>query len=168
MAGAIWWAVLGLLGYRVQPHLWIFIAFASSGLIFPLAILLARLFRNNFMRDRTSVSDAIFPTVISMVLFWPMAFAAYANAPTMVPLILAIGMSVAWPVMGWLYGRVALFTAHALVRAVVAFVLWTWFPSTRFTVLPLAVSAIYVITIIATLVMSSNTARLGSQVRSAA
>jgi hypothetical protein len=155
LAGAIWWATLGFLGYRVRPHLWIFIAFATSGLIFPLAILIAKIVRNNFMRDRTSVSDAMFPTLIPMVLFWPVAFSAYWTAPALVPLIMAIGMSVAWPVMGWLYGRTALFTTHAIVRAVVCFVLWNWFPATRFTLLPIAVSLIYLATIAAILIASA-------------
>jgi hypothetical protein len=34
-------------------------------------------------------------------------------------------------------------------------VLWNWFPSTRFTLLPLAVSLIYVATIIVTLIASA-------------
>jgi hypothetical protein len=160
LAGAIWWAALGLLGFRVPVHLWILIAFASSGLIFPLAILLARILRNNFLSDRTCVADAQFPALVPMVLFWPIAFAAYPTQPALVPLILAIGLSVAWPVMGWLYGRTALFTTHALVRALVAFILWTWFPSTRFTWLPLSVAIIYLLTIAAVLVTSSESARL--------
>jgi hypothetical protein len=155
LAGAIWWAAIGLLGYRVRPHLWIFIAFATSGLVFPLAILLGRICRVKFMSDRTAISDLMFPTLIPMVLFWPVAFAAYSTAPALVPLILAIGMSVAWPVMGWIYGRTVLFTAHAIVRAVVCYILWTWFPSTRFTLLPLAVSLIYVATILVTLIASA-------------
>jgi hypothetical protein len=155
LAGAIWWAALSLLGYHARPHLWIFIAFATSGLVFPLAILLGRICRVNFMSDRSAISDLMFPTLIPMVLFWPVAFAAYPTAPALVPLIMAIGMSVAWPVMGWIYGRTALFTAHAIVRAIACYVLWNWFPSTRFTLLPLAVSLIYVATIIVTLIASA-------------
>jgi len=137
----------------------LFIAFATSGLIFPLAILIAKIVRNNFLHDRTSVSDAMFPTLVSMVMFWPIAFSAYPTQPAIVPLILAIGMSVGWPVMGWLYGRTALFTTHAIVRAIVVFTLWNWLPSTRFTLLPLSVSAIYLVTIVALIATSSEAAR---------
>lgn len=155
LAGAIWWAVLALLGYHTRPHLWIFIAFCTSGLVFPLAILLGRICRVNFLRDRTAISSLMFPTLIPMLLFWPVAFAAYSTAPALVPLIMAIGMSVAWPVMGWIYGRTALFTAHAIVRAIVCYVLWNWFPSTRFTLLPLSVSLIYIATITVTWIASA-------------
>jgi hypothetical protein len=125
-------------------------------LLFPLAILFGRLFRVNFMGDKTAVSEVIFPAMGSMLLFWPMAIAAFWVYPELVPLILAVGMSIMWPVVGWSYGRTALFTSHAVVRAVVCFVLWTWWPSTRFTVLPLAVSAIYLVTVVALLVASSK------------
>jgi hypothetical protein len=77
-------------------------------------------------------------------------------------------MSVGWPVMGWMYGRTGLFTAHAIVRAIVTFVLWNWFPSTRFTLLPLSVSAIYLVTVIALVVTSSDTFRARSQATAAA
>jgi hypothetical protein len=159
LAGAIYWAAIGFLGYRLSPHVWIFIAFATSGLIFPLAILLGRICRVDFLRDRNSISDAMIPILIPMLLFWPVAMSAYWTAPALVPLIMAIGMSVAWPVMGWTYGRTGIFTAHAIVRAVVCFVLWNWFPSTRFTLLPIAVSLIYLATIAALLIASSESNR---------
>jgi hypothetical protein len=156
LAGGIWWALLAVLGFRIQNrHLWIFIAFAMSGLIFPLALLLAKICRIDFMKDRTSVSDVVFPAMGSMLLFWPMACAAYTYYPQLVPLILSIGLSIMWPVVGWMYGRTAWFTTHAVVRAVVCFVLWVWYPAGRFTVLPLAVSLIYLVTVVATIVASS-------------
>jgi hypothetical protein len=165
IAGAIWWAALGTAGYLLHSrNLWIFLAFATSGVVFPLAVLLARLFRNNFMRDRTPVTDLLFPAFGSMMLFWPIAISAWWSYPELVPLILAVGMSILWPVVGWTYGRTAIYSVHAAVRAIVCFVLWNWFPSTRFTFLPLAVSAIYLATVFAILITSSE----GRQVRTQA
>lgn len=160
MAGAIYWAVLALIGFQFRnPGLWIFLAFVLSGMLFPLALLLARLFRIDFMRDRTPVSDVVFPAMVSMLLFWPMAIAAYWSYPQLVPLILGIGMSILWPVVGWSYGRTGLYTSHAVVRAIVCFVIWTSWPSMRFIGLPLAVSLIYLLTIVAILFSSSPRAR---------
>ena len=111
LAGGVWWAMLGIGGFYVHNRmLWIFLAFALSGIIFPLALLFARITGIDFMKDRTPVSDVIFPAMGSMLLFWPMAFAAYSNYPQLVPLILAIGLSIMWPVVGWMYGRTALFS----------------------------------------------------------
>jgi len=80
-----------------------------------------------------------------------------------VPLILGIGMSIHWPVIGWTYGRTAIYTAHAVVRAIACIVLWNWFPSTRFTVLPFAVSATYLATIAAILIASSAGRKVRTQ-----
>jgi hypothetical protein len=164
IAGALWWAALGTSGYLLHSHnLWIFLAFVTSGVMFPLAMLLARLLKNDFMRDRTAVSDLLFPAFTSMMLFWPIVISAWWTYPPLVPLILGIGMSIHWPVIGWTYGRTAIYTAHAVVRAIACFVLWNWFPSTRFTVLPFAVSAIYLATVAAILIASSADRQVRTQ-----
>lgn len=157
LAGAIWWACLGFAGFHLRHHdQWIMLAFVTSGLIFPLALVLARITRNGFMQDRTAVSDALFPAFASMLVFWPIAISAVWSYPELVPLILGIGMSVHWPVIGWMYGRTAIFTAHAVVRAIGCFVVWNWFPEGRFTVLPFCVCGIYLVTVAAIVVASSE------------
>jgi hypothetical protein len=138
-------------------RVWIFAAAASSGLIFPLALLLARIFRCDFMRDRTAVSDVLLPAFVAMLLFWPMAISAWWTTPPLFPLILAIGMSLHWPVIGWSYGKTALYSAHAVVRAVVCFAIWNWLPSGRITLLPLSVALIYAATVAAILWDSGRT-----------
>jgi hypothetical protein len=152
LAGALWWGALGVAGYVApSPGHWILGAFVTSGMIFPLAMLLARVLRVDFMRDRTAVTDALPPAFASMLLFWPIAVAAWWTAPALVPLVLGIGMAIHWPVIGWTYDRTALFTAHAVVRAVACFAIWNWLPAHRFTLLPLAVAAIYLATVAAIL-----------------
>ena len=121
LAGAAYWAVLAYVGSTRDAKIWWTVAMWGSGLIFPVALLLSRAFRIDFMRDRTSVSDVLLPTFVSMLLFWPMLAGAIWTAPTLAPLILAIGMSLHWPVIGWSYGRTGLFTAHAVFRAVLRF-----------------------------------------------
>jgi len=54
------------------------------------------------MRDKTAVMDALWPAFVSMLLFWPIAISAYWTYPQLVPLVLAIGMSIHWPVIGWM------------------------------------------------------------------
>ena len=149
-------AILGTMGYFLHSrNLWIFLAFVTSGAIFPLAILFARLFKADFLHDKTAATDVLLPAFASMLLFWPIAISAYWTYPQLVPLVLAIGMSIHWPVIGWLYARTAIYITHAVVRAVACFALWNWWPSSRFTVLPFTVSAIYLLTVWAILVASS-------------
>lgn len=146
LAGASYWSVLTAAGYLTTDHVWSYIALFGSGLIFPLALLYARLLKNGFMTDRTAVTSVLAPAMIAMLLFWPMAIAALWEAPEIFPLILAIGLSLHFPVIGWSYGRTFLLTAHAVIRAVVVFAIWTLFPDERLTLIPLAVTLAYLVT----------------------
>jgi len=156
LAGTVFWAVIGLLGYFLPFPTWLFITFIGTGSIFPLALLFAKLFGNNFMKESNAVSGAIVPAFISMLLLWPLVLGAMQVAPELAILILAIGMSAHWPVIGWTYGRTALYSAHSIVRAIVCLGLWTYMPDDRMTLLPLAVAAIYLLTVIAIYIDSGN------------
>ena len=149
LAGAVYWAVLGVAGYRLPPETWNLVAFVFSGAIFPLAIVFSKIFRSDFMKDKTATGDVLGPAFTSMLLFYPIAFSAYWTIPELVPLILAIGMSQHWPIIGWSYGKPGLYSAHAIVRAIGAFIIWNWIPDGRFTLLPFWVSAIYLLTVAA-------------------
>lgn len=152
VAGAVYWIALGIAGYTLTVDRWILVAFIFSGAIFPLAWGLSSLAGINFMKDRTATGDVIGPAFASMLIFYPIAFAAYGHAPQLVPLILAIGMSHHWPIIGWSYGKPGLYSAHAIVRALGAVTIWAWVPDGRFTLIPFWVAAIYLVTAAAILV----------------
>ncbi|MDX2235044.1 MAG: hypothetical protein NW200_11165 [Hyphomonadaceae bacterium] len=159
VAGAVYWAALGAAGYVLPERQWILAAFYTSGLIFPLALLLSKLLRNDFMKDRTATGTVLGPAFVGMLLFWPMAFAAFGAAPALVSLILAIGMSMHWPVIGWSYGRPLIYSAHAVVRAIAVLAIWALYPEHRQTWLPFAVAITYVVTIAAILIDSAGVRR---------
>ncbi len=152
LAGIVYWLALAGAGQALSFNGWLMVAVWGSGLIFPLALLFARLFNCRFMGDRTAVTSVLLPAFISMLLFWPLLAAALATAPELAPLILAIGMSGHWPVIGWTYDRVPLFAGHAVIRALVTTWLWFWLPDARLTLLPLAVALVYAVTVVAILV----------------
>lgn len=154
LAGTVYWGVLAWVGTWADIQTWCMSAFIGSGAIFPMALLFAAIFRNPFMKDRTATGDVLLPAFISMLLFWPMIVAAVQVGPELVPLILGIGMSLHWPVIGWSYGRTALFSAHSIVRAIACILIWLWFPEGRFTLLPLAVAGVYLVTVFAILIDS--------------
>lgn len=153
LAGAIYWAALGVAGYYLSVNDWNLAAFVFSGAIFPLAILLSKIFRSDFMKDRTATGDILGPAFVSMLLFYPIAFSAFWSAPELVPLIVAIGMSQHWPIIGWSYGKPSLYAAHAIVRAIGAFIIWNWIPDGRFTLIPFWVAAVYLGTVVAILIV---------------
>ncbi|MEQ9504746.1 MAG: hypothetical protein RLO80_00645 [Hyphomonas sp.] len=148
LAGATYWAVLAFLGTQVTETEWSLYAAIFSGMIFPMAIGYAAIFRNPFLKVKGPDQGVIFMAMAAMLLFWPVMVAAMWNYNALAPLILAIGMSGHWPVFGWSYGRPVPFVAHALVRAVVCFGIWQYMPEVRFTLLPVAVSVIYLLTVV--------------------
>ncbi|WP_427454658.1 DUF7010 family protein [Litorimonas sp. WD9-15] len=161
IAGAIYWAALAWVGTFSDLQGWAAIAFPLSGAIFPLALIFAKILKCNFMKDKSAIGDVLLPTLISMLLFWPMLFMAGKSAsPELIVPILAIGMSLHWPVIGWGYARTTLYTAHAVIRAVVVTYIWFTFPEHMLTLLPLSVALIYIATVIAIYV---DVARLKSK-----
>ncbi|MCQ8184153.1 DUF7010 family protein [Parvularcula maris] len=148
LAGAVYWLALAYLGTIWQLGSWAMAAFYGSGLIFPMAVLFSKLFGVEFLKDKAAVGSALLPAFISMLLFWSFIPAAVSAAPEMIVLILAVGMSGHWPVIGWTYGRTALYSAHAVARAVLCGWLWHAFPDDRLVVIPLTVAAIYLATVL--------------------
>jgi len=147
LAGAVYWLALTLLGTKTDLIGWANIAFPLSGAIFPLALLFAFLMKNDFMKDKSAIGTVLIPTFASMLLFWPLLFmAAKSGAPELVVPILAIGLSLHWPVIGWAYNRTILFTAHSVIRAIA--VSWAWFaaPEHMLVLIPAIVTASYLLT----------------------
>lgn len=159
LAGALYWAVLAWLGTRMAPEDWSVTAAIFSGAIFPVAVALAALFRNPFMKVKVPDQGVVFMAMGAMLLFWPGAIAAMWTSNALAPLLIAIGMSGHWPVFGWSYGRPAPFIAHAVIRAVAVFAIWLLLPEDRFTLLPAAVAGVYLVTVLALYVDSGQVAR---------
>lgn len=163
LAGATYWGALAALGYFYPGDHWYWAALFGSGLIFPFAFFYARLFGNNFMSDRTAVTSLLVPAFISMLLFWPMAVAALWEGLDLFPLILAIGLSLHFPVIGWSYAKSAIFSAHAILRALLVFLIWWKLPDERLTLLPLTVSIIYLLTVVIVVFDSGSANRIAAR-----
>jgi hypothetical protein len=150
LAGAIYWGVLCVIGHFTTLQNWNLIAFIGSGMIFPVAVVLSKLLRVDFMKAKGPVDSVLAPAFIGMLMFWPSAFITYQIMPQLVPLILAIGMAAHWPVIGWSYGRTPIYAAHAIVRALAVTAIWIHGDDfIRITLLPGAVSLLYIVTVIA-------------------
>jgi hypothetical protein len=148
-AGAVYWAALAYAGTLFDTRDWLTVAFIASGMIFPMAWFFSRLAGINFMGEQSAVGSVIAPAFIGMLLFWPMAVLAYWTDPPLAVPILAIGMSMHWPVIGWSYARPALFSAHAIARALIVAAIWMLQPDMRLIAIPAAVAFLYVATMVA-------------------
>ncbi|MBD2704033.1 hypothetical protein IC229_25535 [Spirosoma sp. BT702] len=140
-AGALYWLALGIAGFWLSPGRWMLVAFIASGLIFPLGLALQKPLKTS-ITTKSPLSSLIGPALIAMMLSWPVTIAASGVNKSLVPLALAIGMSLYWPVIGWLFNsRTCLI--HAIGRTLLATALWYLFPNDRFTFIPLCVALLY-------------------------
>ena len=149
LAGAIYWFALFVLGIYVSNYAWCLIAFITSGLIFPLALLLQKPTKSNLMvksGKSDALSGVVFASLINIALGWSITITAFYTNLVLVPLALAINLSLHFGGLGWIYGSKAIMI-HPIVRAAVVTALWYALPETRFTAIPLAVSLIYLGTI---------------------
>ncbi len=146
IAGAIYWFTLFIVGLYASNYFWCLVAFITSGLIFPLALLLQKPTHSTLMVKNSPVGGAGLAGFVNMAVGWAITIAAFHTNPTLVPLALAIGMSLHFSAIGWSFGSKSLMV-HPIVRAAVVTTLWYACPQYRFTAIPLAVALIYLGTI---------------------
>lgn len=144
-AGALYWLALGLAGFYLDQSHWTYAALFGSGLIFPLGLLLSKPLKANLM-VQSPLGSLFFPAFMSMFLSYPVSMtAAYYNV-SIAPLAFSIGMSLHWPVIGWMYGSRICYV-HALARAILVTACWFVFPDHRFTLIPFVVATLYLMTV---------------------
>jgi len=147
-AGFLYWTALGLAGFALAPTLWARIALFSSGLIFPLGLAFAKLFKSDLLIKDSPLSSLFFPALMAMFLSLPLTMVAGLTEISLLPLGLSIGMSLHWPVIGWIYHNKTCLV-HAIVRTIGCIALWYALPQGRFTLLPLFVALVYLLSVFA-------------------
>lgn len=146
-AGLLYWAALAVAGMVLTTKAWGAVACIGSGLIYPLGLLLARPTRSNVAIKDDPLSPLALRGIVAINLLWPLHFAIWFTAPQLLPLSLAIGMALHWPIIGWMYDCRACL-AHALMRVPLVSAIWFLLPGYRLTLLPLAVALVYAVTIV--------------------
>jgi len=149
-AGAIYWIALTIIGTQMSSWGldgadWGLYAAIGSGAIFPLGVLLQGPLGSPFMKAKSPVGSLTLWAVLSINLLWPLHAIVIILLPEAAPLSLAIGMALHWPIVGWMYASKAVYM-HAFVRVGAATGLWLAFPDERFTLVPLSVAVIYLVT----------------------
>ena len=143
-AGALYWTILGIAGFFLSDYQWCLAALFTSGLIFPLGMLLSKPLNANLFVD-SPLTDIWLPAFMPVFLSFGITIPAFYADMSLLPLCLAIAMSLHWSVFGWLYKK-QIFLIHAIARTLIVVLIWFLLPDARFTLLPLAVGVIYMIT----------------------
>ncbi len=146
VTGLLFWFALSICGFMLTPDAWRLVAFIGSGLLVPTALLIAKLFKTNlYVPGHPLAALGGLPMASVTLPLFPVYVVLDGPAIHVLPLAFAIGMGLHFPLVGWMYGsRVCTF--HIWIRAVLAFAVWAIWPEGRFTILPLVVAVVYLVT----------------------
>jgi hypothetical protein len=129
LSGLLLWSVAAVAGLFLSPRAFAYAVLWGTGLIFPFAILIARVRGHDFFAGRDNPLTQLFlRSILFLAALYPIAFIGAGGRPTLLVLYPAIAAGLVWIPWGWTaddpvglrhaIGRtVACYAAYALVPA---------------------------------------------------
>ncbi len=150
LAGLIIWSIIGVLGVFFGVNVSVWAIFIGTGITVYLGMFLSKFTGEDFL-DRSkpkNTFDNLFMMCVAMaILVYSIAIPFFIIDYTSLPLSVGILSGLMWFPFSWMIKHwVGIF--HTLVRTVSIVVLWYLFPENRFTVIPFAIVAVYIGSII--------------------
>ncbi|MEM1183658.1 MAG: hypothetical protein AAGI53_01515 [Planctomycetota bacterium] len=148
-AGAVCWSLAAGAGF-FRPDRWhVLSLFIAVGMIFYVGLLIAKITGEDLLgRNKSSpfFDRVFFASVAMSILVFAIAIPFVLESPTSLPLSLGVLTGLMWlpisPLIGHWVGA-----AHAIARTALVLTVWLLLPDDRFTAVPLAVVAVYVVTL---------------------
>lgn len=150
IAGLIAWAATGIAGAMLSTE-WASLAlYISVGSIAYLAMLISKFTGEDFLakdRPKNTFDRLFFYSMGSALMMFAIAIPFALIEPSSLPLSVGIMLGVMWGPLSWIIQHwVGLF--HLAARTAGCAALWYLFPDHRFTIIPLFIVIIYIISII--------------------
>lgn len=151
LAGTIAWVVAGISGAVLPPVQATWALFIATGSIVYLGLFLSRFTGEHFTdrsRPRNAFDTLFFLTVGMSLMVYAIAIPFFMVDYTSLPLTVGILAGLMWLPVSWIIQHwVGIF--HTVTRTVLVVAAWYLFPTQRFTVIPVVIVAVYVVTIVA-------------------
>lgn len=158
IAGAIAWTGIGIAGYLLPIGLAVWALFIGAGMIFYIALLVARLTGEDLLgkQRKDNFFDQLFLCCIGQALLvYAIAIPFFLIEPTSLPLSVGVLSGLMWlPFSGLIRHWIGFF--HGIVRTALVVAAWYVFPHARFVAIPVVIVAVYLVTI---LVLANRTAQ---------
>jgi hypothetical protein len=145
IAGATVWLAVALISTQVSERTGVLILFFCTGLIFPLALIVARL-RGEQAMTAGPLGRLVLQCVVMVNLLWAVHIPLFIYEPRFVPLSLGIGLGLHWMVYSWVVQH-PVGTIHAVLRTVLVLLAWSFFPDQRLLAVGLAVTLAYAVSL---------------------
>lgn len=147
IAGAIAWAVAGILGTQLRAGPASIALFICTGMIFPLGILIGRFVGEDVLKTRNELDRLFGLSILMASLVWAIAIPFWLVERSSLPLSVGVLAGLMWIPFSWMLQHpVGLF--HAISRTILIVIAWFLFPAQRFVVIPAIIVVIYLISII--------------------
>ena len=150
IAGLIAWLVVAISGLFFSDFITVWVLFIATGSIVYLAMYISRFTGENYLdksKPKNTFDKLFFFTVAQALLVYAIAIPFFIIDYTSLPLSVGILTGLMWIPLSWIIDHwVGLF--HSIVRTISILLLWYLFPSERFTVIPIAIVIIYILSII--------------------
>lgn len=150
IAGLVMWLITGILGVVLEPKMAALSIFVTTGVIVYLGMFVSKFTGEHFVgkKKQKNVFDALFMlTVAQALLAYAIAIPFYMHDFTSLPMSVGILTGMMWLPMTWLLGH-WIGIAHGVGRTLIVLAIWYLMPDHRFTMIPFAIVAIYLVTIV--------------------
>lgn len=150
LAGLIAWLLMALINLFVPPQIAVWVLFIGAGSIVYLGLFLSR-FTGEKLTDKSTPKNAFdslfYLTVAQALAVFSIAIPFFLVDYQSLPLSLGILTGLMWIPFSWLVGHwVGLF--HTAARTALVLAAWYLVPEHRFTLIPLLIVFVYVVTIV--------------------
>ena len=150
IAGLIAWLTVAISGFLFPDRITVWVLFIATGSIVYLAMGISKLTGEDYLdknKPKNTFDNLFFLTVGQAVLVYSIAIPFFIENYTSLPLTVGILTGLMWLPLTWILDHwVGIF--HSILRTISILILWYIFPSDRFTLIPMAIVIIYIISII--------------------
>lgn len=146
IAGAIVWTIVAILSTYYKESISVYILLFASGLIFPIALLIAKFRRENLISSSNPLAKLMGLCVLMVNLLWGIHIPLVMYAPQFVPLSLGIGLGIHWIVYSWIIQH-PLGIIHSILRTFLVVLAWFIIPESRICGIGVAIVIVYLLSI---------------------
>ncbi len=147
LAGAVVWSAISVGGTLLPAQAALGAVLFGTGLIFPLALLIARFTGQKVFQPGNRYATLMGMSVLMVNLLWALHLSLAVVAPSLAPLSVAIGLGIHWIIFGWII-QSPLGVVHAILRTLLCTVAWHAFPANRISAVALVVVGCYAMTLV--------------------
>jgi hypothetical protein len=147
IAGAVAWSAAAISGIVLPENRAAIALVIACVAITPMSLVFAQFLGERLVGGANDLGRLIGRTMLTVNLVWAVAVPFWMVEPSSLPLTAGVIMGLQWIVLGWIIQHwIGLF--HSIVRTLLIVAVWSIFPENRFAVVPAAIVAMYVFSIL--------------------